>query len=290
MSSQTKPLIVLDKSVLQGVPRGFLANLVDCFEFLLTEALRYELNTYEQVKRQGMSANDVAELNHKIELYFGRAKDECGDSWLLDDAALQWEVKNAQSARTATRCPLSDITLEEISELRWAELLAYDEQLERLVQEACIALSAKVVKQIRIIQDNNPRSFYEWVSGQLAQSELIDDIMEMVTSSVRKYAKRQNLEMPNNFRPDQSWHVFGIGLATQCLAYRETWKPTTKKLANQFLDMVYLAYVAIADGLFSCDKDLLGLAWAMWPEKRPTLYTYDSAKVEIMVYTPKWMS
>ena len=55
-----------------------------------------------------------------------------------------------------------------------------------------------------------------------------------------------------------------------------------QKGANPFFDILYIAFMAIGDRVISCDKDLLGLAWVCWTEKRGCIFRYDTDS-----HTPK---
>ena len=61
-----------------------------------------------------------------------------------------------------------------------------------------------------------------------------------------------------------------------------------KKPANPFYDTMYIAIMAIAEGVISMDKNLLKLAWACWPDKREHIYDYDMHEHQIIPFEPKW--
>ncbi len=64
--------------------------------------------------------------------------------------------------------------------------------------------------------------------------------------------------------------------------------PEPSKPANPSYDMLYVAHMALCDGLLSNDTIMLNAAWACWPEKRDGLLTYEQEKKAIVPYEPSW--
>ncbi|MCK4626745.1 MAG: hypothetical protein KAV00_15645 [Phycisphaerae bacterium] len=106
-------------------------------------------------------------------------------------------------------------------------------------------------------------------------------------------AQHNGWSVSKSFCPDRHWLTFGASLAK--FAYI-TWKYARRgdehaepsKPANPSYDMIFVAHMAICDGLLSGDKTMLNIAWACWPEKRKDIYTYDSVNVKIVPYAPEW--
>ena len=89
------------------------------------------------------------------------------------------------------------------------------------------------------------------------------------------------------------WFSFGMALVGEAFRQWKLWKygdepADTKKPANPFYDTMYIAFMAIADGIVSADKNLLKLAWACWPDKREYIYDYDMREHRIIPFQPKW--
>ena len=108
-------------------------------------------------------------------------------------------------------------------------------------------------------------------------------------------AKTSKFEVAGNLNPIRDWLSFGIILTANVVYFLAAWKygrgdkpSVTKKSVNFSFDVRYMPYIAIADGILSSDKEQLKLAWALWPEKRESIYYYDQAKHEPEVFEPGW--
>jgi len=107
------------------------------------------------------------------------------------------------------------------------------------------------------------------------------------------YANAAGWVVSPKFNPAPGWFSFSIALADGAYIL---WKysrygdsiPEPRKPANPVFDMIHLAFVGIADGLLSCDQTLLNMAWACWPSKRNSIYTYDRTHRAIVPFTADW--
>ena len=285
--------LVLDKSALQAAPKGFIASLKNRFKFILIEALGCEIMSEGDDKRDMLSEIDLSRLDDRIRANYQKAIVEAGNKWLCRKTAFEWEVTKAESARSAPRDPLE--RLEDVMRLSpeaIAECVRYDESLGEIVNQGRHALLGEDREMIVKLRGNSKR-FFEWLTACLNDPDLIDYIKRRAITNNFSSSKASGLEMSTGFYPDRDWITFGSELAFQCLVYYETWRDhatprKVSKLTNQFFDIEYLAYMAMADGLFSGDKYLLKLAWACWPDKREGLYEYVQGEKTMRIFTPKW--
>jgi len=124
------------------------------------------------------------------------------------------------------------------------------------------------------------KEFFVWLAEALARPDVRRKSMEEARGFAAIAVQRgwiNQAQISPSFRPDEGWLSFGIMIAAEGLRLWKLWAHQNRDvvLPNPFFDAMYVAYVAIADGLLSCDRGQLGLAWAVWPAKRNGLYYWD---------------
>jgi len=118
-------------------------------------------------------------------------------------------------------------------------------------------------------------------------------LAKMARKSWSDAGKERGLKVSKKIRPRPSWLCYGLELVSNLALYQKFWRygdatADKEKPANFGLDFIYVAFLSIADGLLSGDKNMLRLAWACWPGKRTGLFAYDMETGKITRYSPDW--
>jgi len=107
-------------------------------------------------------------------------------------------------------------------------------------------------------------------------------------------AANHGIAVSPSFVPDRDWLAYGIELVNRAYLPWKFWRvgdeqADTRKPANPFFDNLYIASMALADGIISCDRDLLRLSWVCWPEKRDNIFRYDTNTHTPNRFKPGWL-
>ena len=127
----------------------------------------------------------------------------------------------------------------------------------------------------------------------LSSQEGTRKIAAAAKRSFTEPALHRGWSVSDSFRPTRTWFCFGVELVYQAYPLFKFSKygdePADKrKPANPFLDLYYIMYCAITDGLLSKDENQLKLAWACWPEKRDNIRWFDDKTKTHHKYVPSW--
>ena len=127
----------------------------------------------------------------------------------------------------------------------------------------------------------------------LSNVDVINHVQDSCVASFIEMGGHQGWRVSNNFCPDREWLTFGARLTQfgyMCWKYARHGDeiPEPASPANPSYDMIYVAYMAICDGILTNDATLLNIAWACWPEKRDSLMKYDQSKNAVVPYKPSW--
>ena len=163
------------------------------------------------------------------------------------------------------------------------------EQSEHWAQVVSIPHNPRYEAEFQKLQNVPELEFWPWLSTNMVYEVIVARTIEVFRSKAGKCG----LDISGGFKPTRDWFCYGLVLASDAFFL---WKcrfvgdgsPT--KADHCFHDIGYLACMALADGLMSCDKVLLNLAWACWPEKRDCIYSYDSMNKRVCQYRPDWES
>lgn len=288
-----KKTLVLDKSAVKAAPRGLLNNLRTDFDFLLPDTLLHEIATEKLDQRDTLSAAARTELDNKIRANFLKTIEEAGNLWLDNETALSWEIQEGRAAKHAPQ--LSLCVTPSIDILSVAE------------RQLCLDDDAKKGKLMSVVHAPADQPGFEeirsWGEEALFRRLRDDYSSDQVRLQVAIDAKNgfseialvRGMTVSPAFAPDPGWFSFGITLASRAYLPWKFWKrgdgpADPKKPPNPYFDMVYVGYIAIADGILSADKDLLKMAWACWPEKESGIYEFDTQSHRITTFNPHWSS
>ena len=286
-------ILVLDKSVVQAARRGVLSSLRGDFEFLLTGTLLHEMGTQGLAERDGLLPHEEVRLDQGIRTNFIRTIEEAGNRWIASDDALRWEVEEGRSARYAPRRSLKVVPcIGMLSDTQRMDCLSEDQQMGLLVSVSHAVGDGGAFAAVRRLSKSE---FYAWIETNCSPGAADDPVATEARDLFAAVAKCKGLQVSSNFRPRRDWLAFGLIHSWKSFLAWKFWKygddaPDRKKPANPYRDIIYRAFVSIADGLLSADKDLLRLTWACWPEKRDSIYSYDMTSHAVVLFEPDWSS
>lgn len=281
--------LVLDRSAVVGAPPGFLQSLRGSFDFLLTDTLLHDICTEQLDHSDSLSTDERAVIRRRRDAAFRKIQKETGNLWMDNETALQWEIMEGCSARHAPH-----------------ERLPFTPSIDMFSQEwtqFCREYQANRARLMSMVRAPDDQEGFEWVC-RLEETELFHELRERYSSargrrSCALEAKsnfsdlgaKRGLRVAASFAPEPDWFSFGIILAGRVYRSWNFWRysgnpPGLKKPANPFFDTVYVSHIAIADGVLSCDKDLLRMAWACYPEKEGDLYELDAQTRSIATFKP----
>jgi hypothetical protein len=274
----TRRRIVLDKSALIAIPEVTLGTMRDSLDYVLCSHLLFEVKT---------DRRDPPGLLRKL---LGATEDR----WIPSHVDLTlWEMANGISSREWISIPGSRLSLNQIyEESERATVDTYQASIESLGRFPMACEDKRtLLAQVHPLQGE--QAFYEWLTVVL---QCISFSGPESVSEWRVLAFAYGGDPPCAlFSPARNWFCFGVEMAGRgsilykLWAYGDSPTSTTKPECFGF-DSMYLAHMAIADGLLSCDKALLNLAWACWPEKRGSIYDYDQSSKSIRVFVPQWIA
>ena len=302
----TKKIIVLDKSVVRGAPKGFLESLREEFDFLLAEILMHEIGTEDIEEQDKFTDHKKRALNRRILATFEKAINETEHIRISYEAALTWEITTGCSARhllMLNKCrfkPLDKKSLlkrlsngmEKLSRSSddIKKILDYDSERAKLASLSVLPGEQKTYQQITNA-NMTEKEIYAHIQKECQSKESF--WAEKAREAFIEKGRENGLSISPFFTPQRDWLSFGIVIAGFAFRLWKLWKYGDKpiksgKSPNPYFDTLYVAYVAIADGILSADKDLLKLSWVCWPEKRNNIYKYDMGKVKAAQFKPKW--
>lgn len=288
------PSLVLDKSLVVAARPGVLGALrARQFSFVLTDTLLYEIATERLADRDLLGEQDARRLDGRIAASLAKAR-EAGDAWVERSEALRWEVVHGQSARFALRLIMKQsFSLEDILETLKKvgnACLSHDAGMGRL---ASVAHAPGDDAEFKKVRGMDQRSFFDYLQGQLSSPRFLEALPVEARSGFVEVAAKHGLTVSPSFVPDRDWLAYGIELASRAYLPWKFWRvgdeaPDLRKPPNPFFDNLYIAFMAIGDGIISCDKDLLKLSWVCWPEKREHILRYDTITHTPVPFQPDW--
>ena len=278
-------LLVLDSSGLIGTSQSSLASVGNRHEFLVLPDLFTELYTHKE-KDQPFSKDRASQ----------RAYNQIAkvDSLVCREHSIdpiQFEIERGRSATVAPTCLLRVPSCPpKPSRTESEDMLTREKQLGSFwnFQHPCQCTEAfQELRRLRADCDLWPH-----ISDFLVVREIASAIRNDAITFFSQMAQHNGWSVSRSFCPDRHWLTFGASLTKY--AYM-IWKfarhgdniPEPSKPANPSYDMIYVAHMAICDGLLSGDKTMLKIAWSCWPEKRKDIYTYD-VNAKIVPYAPEW--
>lgn len=253
-------------------------GLSSTWDFLLLEILLHELGTHRMSDRLGMGGNDERALDEIIESVFRRAVDEAGNTWLSREMAFQCEIEGGESARNATRFSVvGDLQVAKLDLEQKRGCVQFD------LEAASLVGAAPSLAELGNLHSQCPdrRSFFDWLSSEIATNESMRRIQRRAFEIIYDHNLVSDLtKVSSAFMPAQDWVAYGLHAASDAICYFSNWahrsgSPNPHRATNLFRDLEYVAYVSIADGLLSSDKEQLSFAWALWPRKREHLYYFN---------------
>lgn len=278
--------LVLDKSVLKAAPQGLLGGYADRFHFVLTSVL------LEEVVTEGLSERGTTELQY-VDANFCKIANETPGEWSWFSDAVRYELATGNSARFAPKRSCADL-------LEYRDALTPDlhsqVQEEESVHAALMNLDAfpeeraRATEALGAISDRT--EFFVRLDDQLLERSKLSI---RATISWKAWAIEKRIITPGSFVVHDRMLCFGIRLVSEACWLWQVWRRRDGQMgqhgaANTLKDFFQIAYMAIADGLLSVDKNMLRLAWVCWPKKREHLYTYDKDTREIVPWKPSWES
>lgn len=285
--------IVIDKSALIGAPCGLLKTLP--FVFLLTDTLLFEIGTEKLGQNTALSPAEESRANGRITATLKRAMEEAGNTWVERESALKWELERGLSAGV-DNAPRFSLTVGALPEIMSCSTGLYQQCMEHEVLAGNLASTAHAP---------GDEASFKWVR-RLSEHELFEQlrrdhcspedrirIAKEAKDAIGQRAKELGYQVVQGFDPGPGWLAFGMILSKMVFL---PWKFRTYgdepadrgKPANPWFDTDYIAYMAIADGLLSADKNQLKLAWACWPEKESSIYYFDKQDRKISHFHPEW--
>jgi hypothetical protein len=262
--------VILDKSVLVAANEQTLCQFIGNGRFVLTPMLRYEAATGTAVQKCKTTLRNLTGY------------------WLSDlDILIRWEIEKGRSVSEAETFWNSPPFLDDgILEVDTEKINDYENGWARLADIKAAPEDADAVKNIRRMQ--KPK-FYQFLESKQATLPLA----KMARESWAKEGKVRGIKVSKKFKPQQNWLCYGLELVSNLSLYWKLWRydnaiADKKKPANFGIDLIYVAFLSIADGLLSAEPKMLGLAWACWPKKRSCLFFYNMKVGTIEAYSPAW--
>lgn len=286
-------LLVLDKSAVVAVTKGFLRDQREHHGFLLTNTLLYEIASEKLDERERMAVEQRKKLDARIAATLAKAR-EAGDEWTERNSALTWEIVEGTPARNAPKLVMRDeFTASTMLECTYSvqqECLAQDRQMGKLASFVHEPEDEEIFKELR---SKDEVSLFHWVETYVSGDELHHTLALETRAGFSQVGQADGLEVSASFLPGRDWLSYGVTLASRAYLPWKFWRvgdsvADTKKPANPFFDNLYIAFMAIADGVLSADKNLLKLAWACWPEKRENMFEYDMSEKQVRLFKPRW--
>lgn len=283
--------IVLDMSVLVGVNQHVSQALRDLrdLELVVTVNLFEELYTHEEnfepYSRDHASANAYKRLSQV-----------CTAVPVIQSSIdpIRFEIENGRSASTAARynklsLPESPQDLQDLSEPELQIMLARKKEMGELWKFKHPRECEQAYMALRNLGED--KNLWPRLVKELQKPKTAEEIRKVTIERAHSYAMPRGLTVRETFAPDRSWLSFGFVMTEYVYMmwkYARHGDETPADPANTSYDMTYIAHMAICDGILSCDKTLLNMAWTCWFDKRENILTYDSEEKRIITYKPDW--
>lgn len=295
LGEATVKTIVLDKSALMGAHKCLLKERQSEFAFLLTDTLLFEIGTEKLGQDEALCVAGKAPRSRRITATLKKAMEEAGNTWVDRESALKWELERGVSAGVddAPRYNLLDTALPEILSISnglYGQCMEYEMLAGNLASTAHAPGDEAAFKWVHRLSEH---AFFEQLRRDHCSPEGRVRIAKEAKDTIGQRAKELGYQVVQGFDPGPGWLVFGMILSKMVFL---PWKLRTYgdepadrgKPANPWFDTEYIAYMAIADGLLSADKNQLKLAWACWPEKESSIYYFDTQDHKISHFHPEW--
>lgn len=268
--------IVLDKSALQAIPARLLSTVNQSFDLYLTDVLLVEICTDRQEGGR--------------DKWMRKVLGNCDDLWVPPclDIIIEEMTTGIPAYLFLTaegiRHPLNAVYEHASPE----EIKRHEAGLIEMSQIKCHPGDRDRLSELQQLPSD--KTFYAYLSAHLSKyagtaTGKIDWTTEALPPAV---------EASPSFRPRPGWFSYSIDLVAEASLiwklkkYGDSPAGEAKKPENFGADLFYIAYVGVANGLLACDRKMLDLAWACWPEKRENIYTYDQERKELAGYKPRW--
>ncbi|HOI56201.1 MAG TPA: hypothetical protein PLP01_13195 [Phycisphaerae bacterium] len=281
------PTLVLDKSVLQSAPKGWLkSRRQEGMDFLLTGALMQEIGS--DGLRLGVPLSESGR-SHAISTNFRRAVMEAGNNWIDSATAVEFEITHGESAKHGPRFHLNCVPDVEM--------------IPSETQDASISLERRYAKLASVGHFPDDEEYYRRIISMTEKEALLeidralaseDCAKKVVSETAHDFAqagRQRGLSVSSAFVPQEDWYTYGYSLALWAfLPYKfnkfHDGPPDRKKPANAMFDLEYIAACAICDGIVSKDKDMLKLAWACWRKKRESILYFNDLDKTCSPFVP----
>ena len=290
------PSLILDKSVVVAARAGVLEALrAEQLSFVLTDKpLFYEIATERVGDRALLSEQDAQRLHGRIAASLAKAR-KAADEWLEMREALRWEMVEGKSARCAPKLVMEQSfsvqdMLDIVNKLK-NECLSEEAEMGRL---ASFVHLPEDDAEFETVRGNDRRTFFDYLEKLLSSPPLLKALPVQARSNYVEVAAKRGLTVSPSFIPDRGWLAYGIALANLAYLPWKFWRvgdgeADPRKPANPYFDILYIACMAIADGIISCDTDLLRLSWVCWPEKREHILRYHTRTHAPKQFQPDWV-
>jgi hypothetical protein len=285
--------IVIDKSALIAAPTGLLKTLD--FAFLLTDTLLHEIGTERLGQNKPLSGAEGSRANGRVRANLKKAVEEAGNTWVDRESAIRWEIERGVSAGVADapRFRLSDTPAPDILSIvndHYAECMQYELQTGRLASTAHLPADEAQFQRFRRLR---PAEFLEKLRRDHCTAEERNRIAKEAKDTIGQGGKERGYQVAPSFDPGPGWLAFGMILAKMVFLPWKFWRygdesADRRKPANPWFDTEYISYMAIADGLLSADRNQLELAWACWPEKASSIFSFNTQDYTISPFRPEW--
>lgn len=288
------PRVVLDKSIVQWVQRGFFEAQLQSFDFLLSGNLLLEILTEGFQDQDQVSRTAREKSNQIINANLEKVVLGIGNAWLLPDAIIRHEITTGESGRAVKPVPLAIPRAEQVPQEGCRNTIGLFEDIVAVLTSARGERSAVEMPEhlagIRGVAQNDRRGFFSRLEPEFLQRERIPIDARRAWE---EFAKRHRFGVHPDFEIVPGYLCFGMSLIQKAAWYWAHWLRDEGPIdmhnpPNTFYDAVGVAYMSIADGLVAKDEDMLHFAWACWPEKREHIYTYNQDTREIERFVPEW--
>lgn len=285
--------LVLDKSCLQWVSTQLLMELRGQYDFLLTGVLLEELGTEDVEKRGTFTAHQDEALNRRLEAQFAKAAKIIGNEWIGHLEALEWEITQGRSARFAPRIQVQGaLELEGVFDGNTLkDCVAHENAMASFASFAAPVRNESDNKILADFRNIPEEEFFCRLTMGLGPAKSSAEIRKTMSRLAEEGEKRYGWKKSSYFFPHRDWYIYGTALSRKVYLPWKLWKygnDAPARAANAAYDLHYISFMAIADGLLSSDKNMLKLAWAMWPDKRQHIYEYRAKDKKVAVFEPGW--
>ncbi len=274
--------LVLDSSALRAIPKTVFDQMTGDYQLLITQELGEELYTHTRKQSKHSTVDSSQYAYHLLAKIINSGQ-------RLSDDYIRYEVEQNLSSRTIPREKLvipTDVPIpsnDEVSMMLKKENAAKNYFSFEHPQEY-----EEVYRRLQ--EKHKDEELWPMIAETLASERGFKCIQTEAIQRFSQYAEKNNWNISLSFSPNRDWYTFGTMVAHYAYC---TWKyakhgDQALPEPNHAFDMKYIAHIAIADGLLSCDKNMLNVAWACFPEKRKNIMTYDHEAKKIVTYCPSW--